>query len=316
LAVDTPVSSQFSHEILNANPYAYLDDAPLEERRARAVEMRRVLPEALLGEIGRLDPAAIAAVCDEAWPDVRDAEELHDALLTLIALPLGDEGVRGNSRLNATLSNAPAWTLFFERLVRERRAGLAHVGNQAYWVASERARSFIQVFPSATFDVALPDVESPAVSREEALLAFVKGWTTHSGPVTSNQLSNVLKVPASDIEKTLLRLESSGVVLRGKFAGVGLDESASGSTEWCERRLLARIHRLTLGRLRKEIQSVTPAQFMNWLLSWQHVAPSTQLLGERGTLEAIRQMQGFEVTPRDQTSLEPATSAVLASGAS
>ena len=295
LAVDTPVSSQFSHEILNANPYAYLDDAPLEERRARAVEMRRVLPEALLGEIGRLDPAAIAEVCDEAWPDVRDAEELHDALLTLIALPLGDEGVRGNSRLNATLSNAlPAWTLFFERLVRERRAGLAHVGNQAYWVASERAPSFIQVFPSATFDVALPDVEPPAVSREEALLAFVKGWTTHSGPVTSNQLSNVLKVPASDIEKTLLRLESSGVVLRGKFAGVGLDESASGSTEWCERRLLARIHRLTLGRLRKEIQSVTPAQFMNWLLSWQHVAPSTQLIGERGTLEAIRQMQGFE----------------------
>src|SRR5438874_1645172 len=295
LAVDTPVSSQFSHEILNANPYAYLDDVPLEERRARAVEMRRVLPEALLGEIGRLDPAAIAEVCDEAWPDVRDAEELHDALLTLIALPLGDEGVRGNSRLSATLSNAlPAWTLFFERLVRERRAGLAHVGNQAYWVASERAPSFIQVFPSATFDVALPDVESPAVSREEALLAFVKGWTTHSGPVTSNQLSNVLKVPAFDIEKTLLRLESSGVVLRGKFAGVGLDESASGSTEWCERRLLARIHGLTLGRLRKEIQSVTPAQFMNWLLSWQHVAPSTQLLGERGTLEAIRQMQGFE----------------------
>jgi len=295
LAVDTPVSSQFSHEILNANPYAYLDDAPLEERRARAVEMRRVLPEALLGEIGRLDPAAIAEVCDEAWPDVRDAEELHDALLTLIALPLCDEEVRGNSRLNATLSSAlPAWTLFFERLVRERRAGLAHVGNQAYWVASERTRSFIQVFPSATFDVAPPDVESPVVSREEALLAFVKGWTTHSGPVTSNQLSNVLKVPAFDIEKTLLRLESSGVVLRGKFAGVGLDESASGSTEWCERRLLARIHRLTLGRLRKEIQSVTPAQFMNWLLSWQHVAPSTQLLGERGTLEAIRQMQGFE----------------------
>src|SRR5213080_631866 len=120
------------------------------KRRARAVKMRRVLPEALLGEIGRLDPAAIAEVCVEAWPDVRDAEELHDALLTLIALPLGDEGVRGNSRLNATLSNASAWTLFFERLVRERRAGLAHVGNQAYWVPSERARAFIQVFPSAT----------------------------------------------------------------------------------------------------------------------------------------------------------------------
>jgi ATP-dependent helicase Lhr and Lhr-like helicase len=295
LAVDTPVSSQFSHEILNAHPYAYLDDAPLEERRARAVEMRRVLPDAVLGEIGRLDPAAIAEVCDESWPDVRDAEDLHDALLTLIALPLGEKGQQSNNRLNATLDNVlPGWRPLFEVLAGERRAGLAHVGNQAYWVAAERARSFLQVFPAATFDVALPDIESPVVSREDSLLAMVKGWTAHSGPVTTNHLSNVLNVPASDIEKTLLRLESSGVVLRGKFAGVGSDETASGSTEWCERRQLARIHRLTLGRLRKEIQSVTPAQFMNWLLSWQHLAPGTQLLGERGTLEAIHQLQGFE----------------------
>ncbi|HEV3419335.1 MAG TPA: DEAD/DEAH box helicase [Candidatus Acidoferrum sp.] len=295
LAVDTPVSSPFSHEILNANPYAYLDDAPLEERRARAVEMRRVLPDAVLGEIGRLDPAAIANVCDEAWPDVRDAEELHDALLTLIALPVGDKGRQGNSRLNATMDNVlPAWTPFFERLVGDRRAGIAHAGGQAYWVAAERVHTFMPVFPSATFDVAPPDVESLAVSREDALLAFLKGWTTHSGPVTTSQLSNLLKVPASDIEKALLCLESSGAVLRGKFAGEGLDETSSGSTEWCERRLLARIHRLTLGWLRKEIQSVTPAQFMNWLLSWQHVSPGTQLQGERGTLEAIRQVQGFE----------------------
>ena len=295
LAVDTPVSSPFSHEILNANPYAYLDDAPLEERRARAVEMRRALPDAVLGELGRLDPAAIANVCDEAWPDVRDAEELHDALLTLIALPVGDKGRQGNSRLNATMDNVlPAWTPFFERLVGDRRAGIAHAGGQAYWVAAERVHAFMPVFPSATFDVALPDVESLAVSREDALLAFLKGWTTHSGPVTTSELSNLLKVPASDIEKALLCLESSGAVLRGKFAGEGLYETSSGSTEWCERRLLARIHRLTLGWLRKEIQSVTPAQFMNWLLSWQHVSPGTQLQGERGTLEAIRQMQGFE----------------------
>jgi ATP-dependent helicase Lhr and Lhr-like helicase len=295
LAVDTPVSSQFSHEILNANPYAYLDDAPLEERRARAVEMRRVLPDTVLGEIGRLDPAAIAEVCDEAWPDVRDAEELHDALLTLVALPVNDHGLQEHNRLSAMLHNVlPAWTPFFERLAGERRAGLAHLGNQAYWVAAERVHTFMQVFPSATFDVAVPDVESPVVSREDALLAIVKGWTAHSGPVTTNQLSNVLKVLVSDIEKSLLRLESSGVVLRGKFDNAGLNETFSASTEWCERRLLARIHRLTLGRLRKEIQSVTPAQFMNWLLCWQHVAPGTQLSGERGTLEAIRQMQGFE----------------------
>ena len=87
LAVDTAVPSVFSHEILNANPYAYLDDAPLEERRARAVEMRRVLPPDMASEIGRLDPSAIAEVRADAWPDVRDADELHDALLTLVAVP-------------------------------------------------------------------------------------------------------------------------------------------------------------------------------------------------------------------------------------
>src|ERR1700758_3201860 len=91
VAVDTPMPSQFSHEILNANPYAYLDDAPLEERRARAVEMRRILPESVLEEVGKLDPAAIAQVREEAWPDVRDADELHDVLHTLIALPVTGE---------------------------------------------------------------------------------------------------------------------------------------------------------------------------------------------------------------------------------
>jgi ATP-dependent helicase Lhr and Lhr-like helicase len=291
LAVDTPVPSQFSHEILNANPYAYLDDAPLEERRARAVEMRRVLPEAVLGEIGRLNPAAIAEVCDDAWPDVRDAEELHDALLTLITLPAhAKTNAHGSNRLRDKLGESlAAWTPFFEQLVRERRATCAQVNEEKYWVAAERVRAFKQIFPSAHFEEAPPGVESPAVTREDALLALVTGWMSHAGPVTANQISTVLTVPDTDVGKALLRLESNGVVLRGKFS-----DPQSEQTEWCERRLLARIHRLTLGQLRKEIQSVTPAQFMNWELRWQHAAPGTQLLGERGTLEAIRQMQGFE----------------------
>ena len=291
LAVDTPVPSQFSHEILNANPYAYLDDAPLEERRARAVEMRRVLPEAVLGEIGRLDPSAIAEVCDGAWPDVRDPEELHDALLTLIALPvLAQADSCATNRLHATLQESlAAWNPFFEQLVADRRATLGKVGDEMYWVAAERVSAFTQIFPAARFEVAVPSVESPTFSREDALLALVTGWMSYAGPVTSNQLANALALAVSDTDKALLRLESSGVVLRGKFT-----DPRSEHTEWCERRLLARIHRLTLGQLRKEIQSVTPAQFMNWLLRWQHVAPGAQLLGERGALEAIRQVQGFE----------------------
>ena len=291
LAVDTPVPSQFSHEILNANPYAYLDDAPLEERRARAVEMRRVLPEAVLGEIGRLNPEAIAEVCDEAWPDVRDAEELHDALLTLIALPARHgSGALPSNRLQGKLRESlNVWNPLFEQLVAERRASLAHVGSETYWVAAERVPAFTQIFPTAHFEVLLPSLGLPALSRDESLLALVTGWMAHSGPVTASQLAGILILPSSEIDKALLRLESSGVVLRGKFT-----DPHSEQTEWCERRLLARIHRLTLGQLRREIQSVTPAQFMNWQLRWQHAAPGTQLLGERGTLEAIRQVQGFE----------------------
>ena len=291
LAVDTPTPSQFSHEILNANPYAYLDDAPLEERRARAVEMRRVLPDAVLGEIGRLNPEAIAEVRNDAWPDARDAEEVHDALLTLVALPVPSEGHAnpGNPVLDKLRESVAAWSTFFEQLATERRAERIQKGGEAYWVAAERLQMFGQIFPLAEVHAPFVEGEAQAGSREDALLALLKGWMAHAGPVTAQQLSDVLGLPVSDVDKTLLRLEATGVILRGKFS-----DPHSERTEWCERRLLQRIHRLTLGQLRREIQAVTPAQFMNWLLRWQHVAPSTQLLGERGTLEAIRQIQGFE----------------------
>src|SRR5207302_4009925 len=144
IAVDTPVPSQFSHEILNANPYAYLDDAPLEERRARAVEMRRMLPETVLSEIGRLDPAAIASVRDDAWPDVRDAEELHDALLSLVALPIpaNDAGRAANDLQEKLQESVPQWTPHFEQLVAARRAGRAQCNGATHWVTADRATGF------------------------------------------------------------------------------------------------------------------------------------------------------------------------------
>jgi ATP-dependent Lhr-like helicase len=292
LAIDTPVPSQFSHEILNANPYAYLDDAPLEERRARAVEMRRVLPETLLSEIGRLDPAAIASVRDDAWADVRDAEELHDALLSLIALPINrtDGGAVDGGALQAKLrESVPLWSAYFEQLVDSRRAGLARVDGREYWVAAERAEQFQQIFPSAIFDIAPPELEGGEISADDARLAMVTGWMAHAGPISAGQLANVLGLVVTDVDRALLHLETSGVILRGKFT-----DPAATEMEWCERRLLARIHRLTLGQLRKQVESVTPAQYMNWLLRWQHVAAGSQLLGERGLLEGLRQLQGFE----------------------
>nr|HEV7954110.1 DEAD/DEAH box helicase [Candidatus Acidoferrales bacterium] len=291
VAVETPVPSQFSHEILNANPYAYLDDAPLEERRARAVEMRRMLPESVLSEVGRLDPAAIDEVRAEAWPDVRDADELQDLLQTLIAFPAAEtDAVERRIPIAEKWSALILeWAPHFAELESGHRAGRATVGAQSYWVAAEKAATFAAIFPAAQFESSLPKIEVQTFSREDALLACVTGWMSHVGPITSSMLSAFLGISASEIDKTFLRLEGSGSILRGRFTNTTGEE-----TEWCERRLLARIHRLTLGSLRSQIQPATAAQFMRWLLRWQHVAPSTQVLGERGTLEIIQQLQGFE----------------------
>jgi ATP-dependent helicase Lhr and Lhr-like helicase len=279
-AVDTPVPSQFSHEIVNANPYAYLDDAPLEERRARAVEMRRVLPEAALSEVGRLDPAAIDQVREEAWPDVRDRDELEAVLETLVALPQ-DFAPFGKEQIPS------AWTSYFEELVTERRAARARFGGKTFWVVAAKARTFAQLWPAAELASELAPIDQSTPDREEAALALARGWLSHSGPITVGDLGASVHLPVDEVNQALLKLEASGAVLRGSFTG-------RSETEWCERRLLARIHRLTLGALRKEIEPVTAAQFMRWLLRWQHAAPGTQLVGERGTLEAVRQLQGFE----------------------
>ena len=318
IAVDTPVPSQFSHEILNANPYAFLDDAPLEERRARAVQMRRMLPESVLEEVGGLDPAAIAQVREEAWPDVRDADELHDVLHTLVALPA--------SGLDFDIRQ---WQFYLERLIDEGRAASAVCDGRSYWVAAERGRSFSVLFPEARYEPRLAEVETNVPSRDDALLTLVTGWMSHLGPVTATQLGDVLGISGPEISNALLRMEASGTVLRGNFGGAAtraepalslskgvpapheVELRSTGQpgaavpiqavptpadeTEWCERRLLARIHRLTVATLRKQIEPVTAAQFMQWLLRWQHVAPGTEVSGERGTLEVLRQLQGFEI---------------------
>jgi ATP-dependent Lhr-like helicase len=319
IAVDTPVPSVFSHEILNSNPYAFLDDAPLEERRARAVEMRRTLPESVLKEVGALDPAAIAEVRAGAWPDVRDADELADVLQTLIALPEDFLGPDGRSP-------AEVWLPFFEELRQTNRATRARVRDESqagapalhndsgpqppsaargnFWVSAEKVTTFRSIYSGAQLEDQLPVVESEAASYDDAVKAMITGWLSHLGPSTGSALANLLRLPGADVEKTLLRIESTGLILRGKFtSGTGSNEQSKamanaselGGLEWCERRLLARIHRLTLGSLRKQIEPVTAATFMRWLLRWQHVAPSSQLRDERGTLEALRQLQGFEI---------------------
>src|SRR3989441_1567067 len=274
LAVDTPMPSPFCHEILNANPYAYLDDAPLEERRARAVEMRRSLPPDLAGDLGALDPAAIAEVAEEAWPVVRDADELHDALLTLIWVPeeLGRD-----------------WAAFLPALLQAGRAAIVVGGEFSGWVATERLATVRTVFPAAEYSPAVEGVGAEELQeRDEAIRRIVQGWMESTGPTTAEELARKLHLSTSEVQGAFLRLEADGQALRGRF---GKDICGE---EWCDRRLLARIHRLTIGRLRREIEPVTAADFMQFLFQWQHVAAGSRLYGEAGLLEIIRQLAGFE----------------------
>jgi ATP-dependent Lhr-like helicase len=272
VSVDTSEPSVFCHEILNANPYAFLDDAPLEERRTRAITLRRTTRgDADASSV--LDPAAIAEVAESSWPLVRDADELHDALLTLTVVPPVD-----------------AWQTWFDELVAQHRATTLTAGATPLWTCAERRALAQLVYPHAactpgTADVAtsnpLPD------SRTEAVAEILRGWLESSGPLNAGELAARLAIDAGTIEAALIRLETEGSVLRGHFRGA--DE------EWCNRRVLARIHRLTLGALRREIEPVSTADYVRFLFRWQHVAPSSRLHGVEGTLHVIRQLEGYEV---------------------
>ncbi len=274
VAIDTAEPSVFCHEILNANPFAYLDDAPLEERRARAVQLRRTTRDDVAGA-GILDPAAIEEVTLESWPVVRDADELHDALATLIVLPLCHPE-RGD--------------LYFNELVEQRRATTLHAGAAKLWVCAERLALAQLAYPVASIDpdiAAVPGMPLPA-DRDGAVLEIVRGWLECSGPVTVAELAERLSLEPHAVSTAMLRLETEGQVLRGKFRG-------GGNEEWCNRRVLARIHRLTIGRLRREIEPVTSAAYARFLYRWQHVAANSRLHGIDGTLQAIRQLEGYEI---------------------
>jgi ATP-dependent Lhr-like helicase len=280
LARDVPEPSVFSHEILNANPYAFLDDAPLEERRTRAVAVRRGLPAEVTDRIGGLDPATIAEVVAEAQPEARDADELHDLLLELGALPVAEGEARG-------------WDALFEQLVGARRAARLELADGAHWVAAERRSLAAAVWPHARF---VPDVVEPPARRapswsdgEGALVEIVRAYLTLAGPTTAARIAARLHVPGSDVEAALARVEMEGAVLRGKWS-----PELGEDTHWCDRRLLARINRRTLDGLRREIEPVAAADVMRFLLAWQHVRPGAQLHGRGGVLQVIAQLQGCE----------------------
>ena len=275
VARDTPEPSPLSHEILNARPYAFLDNAPLEERRTQAVYARRATDPTSAGDLGRLDPDAIDRVRTEAQPDPRNADDVHDALVTAGVL---------------TAAECTPFAPFLDALASARRAARAGT----LWVAAERVPELLAVHADSVLE---PPIAAPARlssriwTRADAVASIVRGRMSIAGPITAAQLAATLAVDEADAHDALLTLEGQGVVLRGSFtAGAGL--------EFCDRALLARIHRYTLNRLRADIEPVSVADFTRFLFVWQHVDPTTHLSGADGLRCVIDQLDGLELPAR------------------
>ncbi|HEY3393229.1 MAG TPA: DEAD/DEAH box helicase, partial [Lacipirellulaceae bacterium] len=276
IARDTREPSPFSHQLLNANPYAFLDDAPLEERRTRAVSARRTIRVEDMDDLGQLDPAAIEDVRREAWPLVRNAEELHDTLLSVGAL-MADEGAE--------------WKAFFEDLVAQGRVAQCDVVNgPRLWIAAENLPVVRAALVIATESppIVLPASLERAISKEDAQKILVRGRVEISGPTTAARIATQLGMKPDEAQWALVRLESEGFVLRGRFTPQADD------TQWCERRLLARIHRRTLEGLRRQVQPADAETFFRFLLAHHGIGESTRLQGRAALQAAIAMLEGFD----------------------
>jgi ATP-dependent Lhr-like helicase len=271
IARDTPEPSVFCNEILNSAVYTFLDDAPLEERRTRAVYTRRTTEPRSADDLGALDPAAIERVREEAWPTASTADELHDGLL-----------LAGFIRAEEV---SPGWRALFDELVAASRAFDAN----GFWISIERFDELNAIVPQSRIP-AIPERLRKSWTREDAARELVRGRTEVLGPVTARGLADSLGLADTAlIDAALLALENEGKLLRGRFT------SGAAQLEWCDRRLLARIHRYTLNRLRAEIEPVSATDFMRFLLHWQHVACEQQVKGVEGLAAVIEQLDGYEV---------------------
>ena len=306
LAVESSAPSPFAHEILNANPYAFLDDAPLEERRSRAVNLRQVLPADIGGELGALDAGAIAAVIEEAWPIVQSPDELHETLHLLVWVP-ESVGQRWHEYLPELLASKRVL------VVEVHQPGEKGESLARGWVTTENFPIIQVLFPQVVVIAPeqlelLPLIPDPPIHESEtAGPLVVQGWMESCGPVTVSELSQVLSLSEHVVNQALVNLEGQGQVLRGRYRpsscstpfsdfvdSVKIEKTKEKDEEWCDRRLLARIHRRTVSTLRREIEPVTASDFMRFLFRWQHRAPGAQLHGEAGLREVITQLAGFE----------------------
>ncbi|WP_278396313.1 DEAD/DEAH box helicase [Stutzerimonas kunmingensis] len=279
LARDLPAPSPLAMEILGARPYAFLDDAPLEERRTQAVLARRWSDPESADDLGALDPEAIAAVREEAWPEARSADELHEALTAL--------GCIAEAEAAAQLQ----WSEWLAELARGGRATRMQVAHdRVLWLPLERLMLLRAVYPQAPFQ---PHLQAPggydqSIEEEAALVELIRARLSGFGPLPVALIARPLALPASAVAAALVRLESQGYVMRGRFSAGAVEE------EWCERHLLARIHRYTVKRLRREIEPVERVDFMRFLADWQHLSATTRMQGREALATVVEQLEGFQ----------------------
>jgi len=279
LARDLPAPSPLAMEILGARPYAFLDDAPLEERRTQAVLARRWSDPESADDLGALDPEAIAAVREEAWPEARSADELHEALTALGCIA------------EAETAAQPQWGEWLAELARGGRATRMQVAHdRVLWLPLERLMLLRAVYPQAPFQPHLqaPDGYDQPIEEEAALVELIRARLSGFGPLPVALIARPLALPASAVAVALVRLESQGYVMRGRFSAGAVEE------EWCERHLLARIHRYTVKRLRREIEPVERVDFMRFLADWQHLSATTRMQGREALPTVVEQLEGFQ----------------------
>jgi len=273
--------SPLSAEVLSARPYSFLDDAPLEERRTQAVQSRRWNPGLDDGDYATLDEAAIIAVREEAWPLVRDADEMHDALFNFGWLCTTDVGQHAG------------WGEHLAQLTQARRAAILNrLGGEPLWITAERLNQFEQIFADCETSPTLhaPAAAEPAgTDRAASLVEVIRGRINTAGPILAKQIAAELGISDADVELALLALEGEGYVMRGQFS-TALE---TGVEQWCERHLLARVHRYTIKRLRREIEPVEPREFMRFLFQWQRVG-SERGSGPDALAAILTQLEGYE----------------------
>ncbi|MEM7008229.1 MAG: helicase-related protein, partial [Thermodesulfobacteriota bacterium] len=276
---DLTEPSPLSQQILNARPYAFLDDVPLEERRTHAVQNRRWLDPSEAAELGQLDPQAIQTVRQEAWPQAQSADELHDALV-LCGFLTKKEGEQNG------------WNLLYKELESQNRATtLTTKTDKKLWIAVERLGDVISIYQEAKINPIIeipPKLKEKSLTKEDALVEMVRSRLEALGPVTAAQLAESIEVSEIEMDSALLKLEGEGFVFRGSFTP-GL-----GEIEWCERRLLARINKYTLSKLRAEIEPVSASDFMRFLFSWHGVSGQEKPEGVEALRRVLSQLEGFE----------------------